>query len=275
MSFRRRLLILSCLGLLGAGVAHPAFAEAPVDISAGESLEWYQDQKLYVARGAARAVRGTLSVEADLLTAQQKAGANSQEKKTSGGVGGDLSLLTAEGQVRIKDTGQEIFGDKAVYDLERRLLRVTGSNLKYLSGKDVVTAKESLEYHEDKAVAYAKGRAVAEHESSRIEADLLAAQFVKTPAGQTEMSQMTARGGVIIVTKDGGVSRGDRAVYDVKRDVATLMDNVRITRGQTQLAGDRAEVNFATGQSRLLTSGSGRVRALLPGSGEKSGGGKP
>jgi len=39
---------------------------------------------------------------------------------------------------------------------------------------------------------------------------------------------------------------------------------VRITRQDTQLAGDKAEVDFASGESRLINTGSGRVRALLP-----------
>jgi len=86
---------------------------------------------------------------------------------------------------------------------------------------------------------------------------------VTNAAGQKDMTTMTAEGHVTVYT-DGDVARGERATYDVKKNAATLIGNVRITREDTQLAGDRAEVDFASGQSKLLNDGHGRVRALLP-----------
>lgn len=274
---------LACIGLLLA--AAPAMAKAspqgasasgapkasdqnPIDISAEESLEWYQDQRLYVARGKARAVHGDTVIEANILTARQRDGATPKSKGGNEGMG-DIDRLTAEGDVKIVDPRQQVYGEKAVYDVDRKAAKMTGSNLKYVTAKDVVTARDSLEYYEDRNIAVARGHAVAEHQESRIEADVLTAHFARDAAGQMDMSEITAVGHVVILTKDGGISRGDRGVYDAKKDVAILMDNVRITRGETQLAGDKAEVNFATGQSRLLNSGSGRVRALLPASGNK------
>ncbi len=237
--------------------------DGPLDISAEESLEWYKDEGLYVARGKARAARGDTVVEADLLTAKKRDGA------TKEGAGGDMAFLTAEGNVKISDPRQQVFGEKAVYDLDLKTVKVTGPNLKYLTADNVVTARDSLEYFEDKAVAVARGRALAEHKKNRIEADVLTAFFARDKTGALALDHMTAQGQVVVVTEDGGVARAQRGYYDAKKDVVYLMDQVRITRGQTQLAGDKAEVNFATGQSRLLNDGSGRVRALLPSSGEK------
>lgn len=242
-----------------------------VDISADESLEWYKDTRLYVARGKAKVIRGDLTVDADLLTAHVRDAQQSPEAApASPQSSGNIDLMTAEGNVQIQNGMQQVFGQKAVYDLDQKTIKVTGTNLKYVSGKDIVTAKESLEYYEDKAMAIATGRAMAQHEGSRIEANTLSAFFARSASGQTEMTELRAKGDVIIVTKEGAVSRGGRAVYDAKKDKAILMDQVRITQGDTQLAGDKAEVDFATGQSRLLNSGSGRVRALLPASGSKS-----
>ena len=254
----------------------PATAASDMlDISAEESLEWYKETRLYVARGKAKAIRGEMIVEADLLTAHQREAAaptegdqNNASPKSQGT--GNIDQMTAEGRVHIHDAKQQAFGDKAVYDLDQRAFKMTGSNLKYMTAKDIVTARDSLEYYEDRQVALARGRAIGEHQGSRVEADVLSAQFAQTPAGQMEMTQMFAKGNVMITTKDGGLSRGDEATYDVKKNIAVLTKNVKITRGDTQLAGDKAEVDFTTGQSRLLNSGSGRVRALLPTSSEKS-----
>lgn len=235
-----------------------------IDISAEQSLEWHQDSRLYVARGKAKAIRDGMAVEADLLTAHQRDSKGKPAAAQKGQMATDIDVLTAEGNVFIHDAKQQVFGERAIYDFDKKLIKITGDNLKYVTEKNVVTARDSLEYLEDKKIAIARGRAIGEHMNSRVEADVLSAHFGTTPQGQMEMTAMTARGNVIIVTKDGGVSRGDTAVYDTKRNIATLSNNVRITRGKTQLAGDKAEVDFASGQSRLLSSGGGgRVRAVL------------
>lgn len=274
-----RTLSFACFGLLLAAMPCLA-ANDMIDISAEQSLEWHEDTRLYVARGKAKAVRGDIVVEADLLNAHQRdtkaasGEAKTKTDKTAQGTG-DIDQMTAEGNVHIYDPKQQAFGERAVYDLDQRAFKMTGANLKYMTEKDIVTARDSLEYFEDRNLAVAKGRAIGEHQGSRVEADTLSAQFAQTPTGQKEMTQLFAKGNVLITTKDGGLSRGDNAVYDVKKNIAVLTKNVRITRGQTQLAGDKAEVDFATGQSRLINSGSGRVRALLPTSSEKSKKGAP
>jgi lipopolysaccharide export system protein LptA len=44
-----------------------------------------------------------------------------------------------------------------------------------------------------------------------------------------------------------------------------LTGNVKITRGQNQLRGDKVESDFASGRSRLINTGHGRVSALIVG----------
>lgn len=268
-----RPLSVLCFGLLVAVAAPQAQAQnanEAIDISAEESLEWHQEQQLYIARGKAKAIRDGVTVEADLLTAHQRDPKSSVPvKNTKQTMGGDVDIMTAEGSVRIHDGARQVFGEKAVYDLDAGTIKITGNNLKFITDKDIVTAKDSLEYYEAKKTAVARGHAIGEHSGNRVEADTLSALFAPTVSGQLEMTEMVAKGDVTIVTKDGGISRGNKAVYDVKKNAAVLSENVRITRGNTQLAGDKALVDFATGQSRLVNSGSGRVRALLPASGNK------
>jgi lipopolysaccharide export system protein LptA len=211
-----------------------------------------------------------MTIEADLLTAHKRDKVEGQKKdKIQEDVAGDLDFLTAEGNVFIHTPTQKIFGQKGVYDLDKKLIKITGNNLKYMTENDVVTAQDSLEYYEDKGVAVARGKALALHAGSRIEADILSATFAQGASGQREMKKMMAKGHVVIITKEGNVARSKRAVYDVKRDVALLLDEVKLKQGETLLAGDRAEVDFKTGQSRLLNAGGGRVRALLSSKGEE------
>lgn len=241
-------------------VPKPPAANGPIEITADQSLEWYQDKHLYVARGKARAVRGTMTIQADLLTAHEREGASpSTGTKPETG---NLDRLTAEGNVHIADPRQEIFGDLAVYDLDTGVAKVTGDHLKYVTSRDTVTARDSLEYYDKENKAIARGKAVAVHDQRRVEADVLTARFAPNAAGEMEMTGMTAEGNVTVLT-DNDISRGDRADYDIKRNVAIMTGHVRVTRGDTQLSGDKAEVDFTKGESRLVNQGHGRVRALL------------
>jgi len=292
----RFLLLVLCLGLPAmlavpahaAPVSQPAEAGAdasgPLEVTAGKSLEWYQKERLYVARGDAKAVRGDLTVEADILTAHEtapppkpttgkpaaKKAANARAGAAPAGIGGiggtgDIDQLTAAGNVRIAMQKGRAFGDRAVYDLAKHVAYLTGKHLRYETDKETVTARDSLEYWDQRQLAVARGDAVAVQGDRKVVADILSAQFRTQPNGQQQMHTLTAAGHVAIVTK-GDVARCNHAVYDVPRNIAILTGHVRITRPDgTQLNGDVAEMDFASGRSRLLNEGKGtRVRLLLP-----------
>ena len=97
---------------------------------------------------------------------------------------------------------------------------------------------------------------------------------------QSALRHVEAFGNVVITTPTE-IARGDRGDYNAETQVATLSGNVRLTRGDNQLNGDRAEVNMKSGVSRLLadagppargTAPGGRVRVLIiPGQNPDSG----
>ncbi|MER2519947.1 MAG: LptA/OstA family protein [Bdellovibrionales bacterium] len=260
--------------------------QTPVEVTADNSLEWHQAQRLYVARGNARATQGELTVEADTLTAHQRENAAQESAPNGNGLaagGGSIDKLTADGHVRLTRGAQRISGEHAVYDLDARVAIVTGKHLRYENGDQIVTARDSLEYYEDRKIAVARGRAVAIQKDNKIEADTLSAEFVSAGTaaaaqsegkvgGDHQLSKMTAIGNVAVFA-GRDVARSDKAVYNADSKVAVLNGHVRITRGDgTQLSGDVGEVDFASGQSRLLNAGQGgRVRALLS---THAGGGK-
>jgi len=227
----------------------------PVTIEADDGIEWIRDDKVYVARGNAKAVRGTLTVNADTLTA-------SYRPKDSGG--SEVYRLEALGDVEIVTPQDTAVGDRAVYDIDQQVIVLLGDNLSFRNGIDTITARDSLEYWEARRLAVARGDAVALRENQRIDADILTAYFGDGPGGENRIERVDAIGNVVITTPEE-VVRGNEGVYDVLREVATLAGDVRVTRGDNQLNGDRAEVNLKTGVSRMLPgSGTGgRVRGLF------------
>jgi lipopolysaccharide export system protein LptA len=227
----------------------------PIEVEASEALEWRQEEKLFIARGDAVFRQGELQVNAATLTANYR--------ETEAGET-DIYRMTAEGGVVITRGTDRITGGHAVYDVDTEVFTMTGGPLRLESGEDVITAERSLEFRQAQQVAIATGNATATRGTDHLEAEVLTGHFAPGPTGDLALSSVEADGGVRITTATDVVT-GDSATYDIKGELATLTGSVKLTRGQNQLNGDYAEVNLATGVSRLLTRpGSGeRVRGLL------------
>ena len=252
-----------------AGAAAPTTAQGlsglqsgdePLEINATQGIEWKRDSQVYVARGDARAAKGDLTVFADQLTAHYRT-------RTDGQGGSEVWKIVAEGNMRLASPTETVYGDKGVYEVDQGVVRVTGGDLRLETRQDLVTARDSLEYWERDRFAVARGAAVAQRGDKRLAADVLVASFVPNETGDLEITRIDGEGNVRVSTETE-FGRGDRGIYYVKQDLATLIGSVRLTRGENQLNGEYAEVNLATGVSRLLAAppgeaASGRVRGLL------------
>ena len=259
-------LVLAALPLAPAGAQTAAAdlreSDEPLEITAEQGIEWNRNNKTYVARGNARAASGDIEVLADVLTAYYRERAQETDSESdspfSQGGSSEIYLLEASGNVRINSPEGTVFGDEARYKLEQKLCVMTGSD----------TARDSLEYWEDQQKAVARGKAHATHEDKQIKADVLTANFAENAAGDLEVRRIDAEGNVEIMTAKE-YARGREGVYYVDRELATLAGDVKITQGENQLDGDYAEVDMATGISRLLGAPPGsqekpkQVKALV------------
>lgn len=274
---RRRFLTQGLGGLLAVGIAlgpvRRAWSEetassnapgsgldiskssAPIEIEADEGIEWRRNEKVYIARGNARAARGDLQVNADVLSAYYR--------ETAKG-GSDIYRVTAEGNVTLISSNDKIWGDRAVYDLDQGSLIVTGQKLRAQTKKQTLTARDSLEYWEKQLAMVARGDAEVVEGDRRVKADLLTGYMRKGADGKTELYQVEATGHVRI-WRGQDYAQAATAVYNLDSDVATLDGSVKITRGENQLNGDHAEFDLKTGISRILSQpGTGsRVHTLI------------
>ncbi len=225
----------------------------PIEIFADDGIEWQRGNEVLIARGNARAVRKDISVTADVLRAHY---ASRSDGST------ELSRLDAAGGVKIASPSENVIGDSAVYDLEKAILVVAGDRVRFDTGNDQITANQQMEYWEKKQMAVARGRAVGLHDGKRIRAEVLVAFLRSDQQGKSRVFRVQAFDNVVIQTEIDTV-RANEGTYDVDSGIATLIGNVRITRGENQLAGGRAEVNLNTGISKLLSGSDESVRGLL------------
>jgi len=286
------LAVLGCIGglygplrLSAQGLSLGNVSEdRPIEISADAGIEWQQDAQVYIARGNAKAKRGTTEVYADTLTAHYR------PMKGSGGET-EIYRLNADGHVTIKGERQTVVGDQAVYDVDQQIGIVTGKAPKMTTASDMVTARDSLEWYDQKQIAVARGDAVAVRDTKRIRADVLTAHMTKdkppmapaktekpvpapakprnspTPLGDADessrISRVDAQGNVLVSTETD-VGRGDFGVYNADSGIATLLGNVTVTRGPNTIRGEYAVMDLNNNISRMMAAPAGVGTATTP-----------
>jgi lipopolysaccharide export system protein LptA len=255
----------------------------PISIEADSGIEWQQNQQLYIARGNATAIRGPATIKADTLIAhyrQAKAGSSSE-----GTVGNtEIYRVEADGHVVISRDNRVVTGDHADYDVDQGIGIVRGKDLKITTAADVVTARDTLEWYDQKQIAVARGDAVAVHGNRTIKGDILTAYMVKDPpkgpdgkpaaakppappkptptpakpgagpiAGvdSSKINRVDAQGHVVVVSGPD-IGRGDYGVYNAVSGICSLLGNVTITRGQDVITGQYAVMDMNNNVSRIL-----------------------
>ena len=250
----------------------------PIQIHADSGIEWQQSAHLYIARGNAVATRGENEIHADTLIAHYR-------ETKAGDAGGNTEIyrVEAEGHVMLKRAAQTVVGDRAVYDVDKTIAVVTGKGLKLTTPADTVTARDSLEWYDQRQIAVARGDAVVIHNGKTIKADVLTAYMVKTkpPGGDKGASPTAARGkppvthaaategaagadskisrvdaqGHVVVTNGLDTGRGNYGVYNADTGIATLIGHVVIERGKDVIRGERGVMDLNHNVSRMMPGG--------------------
>lgn len=243
----------------------------PVNIEADNGIEWQQNDKVYIARGHAKATRGDDSVTADTLYAFYRDGARGAAAAGAAKLRGtspkadrnpfdagstEVYRIEADGHVVFTTPSQTAYGDHAIYDVDRGLLVVTGKHLKIVTPQDIITARNSFEWYDRRQLGVARGDATAVRrgpELKSIRADVLMVEVTKPPNGPSKISKLDAHGHVVVVSGDQ-IARGDSGVYDIETGIATLSGNVTLTRGENELRGQYAVVDMKTNVARILSA---------------------
>lgn len=223
--------------------------DKPVEIQADDGIEWQRDTKAYIARGNARARRGGIEIRADTLTAFYRDGADKD--------GQQIYRIDAEGAVRIQSANEKAFGDKGVYHVDEAVFVLIGRNLRLETATAVITARDTLEFWDQRQLVVARGEAIVIGKEGRLRADILTAHI--GTGGNREIEQIDAFGNVLVATGTE-IAQGDEGVYNPRTGIARLCGNVKITRGKNQLNGECADINLITGNSRLT---GGRVKGIF------------
>jgi lipopolysaccharide export system protein LptA len=295
------LLLLAGLVLLPPALARAQLGTAdngaPINVQADSGIEWQQNKQLYIARGNAVATRGPATVKADTLIAHYR---EAKGVAANGQNNTEIYRIEADGNVVITRDSRTVVGDHADYDMDQGIGIVHGKAMKLTTATDVVTAKDALEWYDEKQIAVARGDAVAVRQGGRtIKADVLTAYMVKVapqpqpaapgqpakpgappakPPGAPAAGAAPANGapppagtdeskinridaqGHVVVVNGPDIGRGDYGVYNAATDICTLLGNVTVTRGSDVITGQYAVMDLKSNISRIMPA------SALPGS---------
>ena len=227
---------------------------APVTIEASDFLEWDQNKGMYLAEGDAIAVQLDTRISADRLEASYDPESEGRE----------INLMTATGNVSFIDGENTAMGARLVYDLQSSIYSVFGKNAKVTSPRGVMTATKKIIYDEsnpEKAKINGIGKANYTADDGRIVAGDEIIAFTNETG---DLQTLDAIGNAYVRTVDNQTATGDKVNYDFNTSIAILTGNVELIEGQNIIRGSRAEVDFNSGISRLISDGQGgRVTGIM------------
>ncbi len=234
--------------------------DTQIQVYADNGIEWVQGANRVIARGNAKAIRGTMTVTADTLTAYYRQGPS----------GNEIWRIDADGHVTISNPNDTATGDQATYDLDKAIFVLHGQPARLVTPTASFSADDSLEYWELQHMAVLRGHGVAIQKDKTLEADVLTAHFKdktdtgktgasktgagKTGAGKTGPSRNAAPLPVASApTPVAAPPAGGRAVpggghsggMDLER--ADAYGHVALTTAQERVTGDRGDYNMETG----------------------------
>ena len=257
-SHRPATLIAVILVQAASMLVHPSLAQnkksTPVSVEASVSLEWDQNEGVYIATGDAVLEQDNKSLRADIIIAHYDP---SSERRNLTDVSANGSVVFIDGEnvargakldYRIVDETYHLIGPKAIVTSPRGIMTADGSitfDASDISKKQVL-AFGAASYKDD------KGRII---EGERVVAFLDEEGAIQT---------VNAEGSAKVVTPKGIVAAADRLDYVAATDRADLFGHVEIIDRDNVLRGTRAEVEFNKEISRLLSDNTGkRVTGVL------------
>ena len=135
-------------------------------------------------------------------------------------------------------------------------LRARELDVHYVGGGDKLTGEQPTQTAAQPAQTAASGGASGDKPAAAAGA-----------GSQTQITQIEAKGDVIINSAQDQTTTSDWALYDVPAQLVTVGGNVVLTQGQNVLKGDRLVIDLKTGESRFenpgTTTAGGRIRALF------------
>ena len=210
-------------------------------VEADESLEWFEKEKYYLAKGNVILKKDGITLKANIVKADYviQNGENILKKI----IAKEKVILTKENTIA---TGQYM-----TYDLEDKIARISGSFQTFSSPSGYVESKKNIIFDDVNNKAEAEGNVkIILSNKTIIYADNVKADFEPT---NNSLEKAIAKGNVIIENKaKNRKSRADLGIYNSNDEIIRLSGNVVIFNQKSKLSGSKGITNLKTGISNIV-----------------------
>ena len=218
-------------------------------VEADESLEWFEKEKYYLAKGNVILRKEGVTLKANIIKADYilQNGENVLKKI----IAKEKVILTKE---NTKATGQYM-----TYNLENKVVRMTGPFQTFSSPSGYLESKKNIIYDDVNNKAEAQGNVkIILSNKTIIYADNVIANFEPT---NKYLKKAIAKGNVIIENKaKGRKSKADLGVYNPNDEIIRLTGNVVIINQKSKLSGSKGITNLKTGISNIVGDRKNKTR---------------
>ena len=215
--------------------------KSELTVEADESLEWFEKEKYYLAKGNVILKKDGVTLKANIIKADYvfENGENILKKI----IAKDKVILTKE---NTKATGQYM-----TYDLKDKIARISGPFQTFSSPSGYVESKKNIVFDDVNNKAEAEGNVkIILSNNTVIYADNVKADFEPT---NKSLKKAIAKGNVIIENKGKGrKSKADLGVYNSNDEIIRLTGNVVIINQKSKLSGSKGITNLKTGVSNIV-----------------------
>ena len=212
-----------------------------LSVEADISLEWFEKEKYYLAKGNVILKKDGLTLKANMVRANY-AIENGENV---------LKKITAKEEIILTKDKSKATGQFMTYDVEKKIAIISGSFQTFSSPTEYVESKKIIMFDDLKNKAEANGNVkIILSNESVIYADNVKADF---SSKDKSLEKAIAKGNVLIENKDKGQkSKADVGIYNSSDKIIRLSGNVTIINQNSKISGSKGITNLKTGVSNII-----------------------
>ena len=214
--------------------------KSELTVEADDSLEWFEKEKYYLAKGNVLLTKDGLKLNANRVEAHY------EEKKGEN----VLKAIIAEGNIILTKGKIKATGKLMTYNVKKKLAKISGSFQTFSSPSVHLESNKLLMFNDldNEAEAIGKVKVILMNKT-KIYADSIKAHF--TGKAKT-LQKAVAKGNVIIENKlQGKKSKADFGIYNSSSEIIKLTGNVVIINQGSTIRGSKGITNIKTGMSKI------------------------
>ncbi len=216
-------------------------SKSELTVEADESLEWFEKEKYYLAKGNVTLKKDGVTLKANIVRADYVL--ENDENI--------LNKIIAKDKVILTDKSTRATGQYMTYNLNNKIAKISGPFQTFSSKSGYIEANKKITYDDLNNKAEAEGNVkIILSNKTIIYADHIKADF---NSNDKSLKKAIARGNVIIENKaKKRKSKADLGIYNSDNEMVQLSGNVIIINQKSKVSGSKGITNLKTGVTNIV-----------------------